>query len=128
MKIVVDTNVYISALVFNKKIQELLISLLEDHAVIISSFIVEELRKKLTGKFKLSSQEVDLILLQISNVTTMIIPQGNLPKVARDPDDNNILLLAEYAKADMIISGDSDLFNLKQYRSISIIKPADFES
>ncbi len=128
MRIVVDTNVYISALVFNKTIQELLNSLLEQHTILISEFITNELSRKLISKFNLNSQEVDVLIRQLLSITLKITPIGNAPQVARDNDDNQILHLAEFANADLIISGDKDLLSLVSYKSIPILKPSDLFS
>lgn len=65
MRIVVDTNVYISALVFNKKMQELLETILEDHTVIISPFILQELSRKLFFKFNLEKSVIDTLIQEL---------------------------------------------------------------
>lgn len=60
-------------------------------------------------------------------ISTLIEPNGTIPVISDDPDDNNILLLAEFSEADLIISGDKDLYALKSYHGIPIIKPSDFQ-
>lgn len=128
MKVVLDTNVFISALVFNKKIQTLLETLLEDHTIIISPFILEELAEKLTTKFNLNDSDVNFLIKQLMELTSVVFPEGSLPNASQDQDDNNILLLAEFAKADMVITGDKDLYGLKSYNGIPILKPSDLNS
>jgi len=125
MRIVADTNVFISALVFNKKIQDLLETLLEEHTIIISPFILEELAGKLSSKFNLNDNDITFLITQLRQLTTVILPEGRLPDASKDPDDNNILLLAEFAKVDMIITGDKVLCGLKSYKGIPIVKPSD---
>lgn len=87
MRIVIDTNVYISALVFNKYIQELLESILEQHTVLLSPFIRVELSGKLKTKFHISDEEISSMLSQLDEVTTLIEPLGNIPDVLLDKDE-----------------------------------------
>lgn len=47
-------------------------------------------------------------------------------EACRDPDDNIILALAVDGKADTIVSGDKDLLDMRTFRGIPIIKPAEF--
>ena len=126
MKIVIDTNVYISALVFNKKVQEILEIILEQHTVYISPFIIEEIKEKLKIKFKFDLEAINLLVTALLLITKLEEPKGELPTKSKDTDDNNILLLAEFIKADLIISGDKDLFKLISFKNIRILKPADF--
>ncbi len=79
MKVVLDTNVFISALVFNKKIQTLLETLLEDHTIIISPFILEELAEKLTTKFNLNDSDVNFLIKQLMELTSVVFLKDHFP-------------------------------------------------
>jgi putative PIN family toxin of toxin-antitoxin system len=46
-------------------------------------------------------------------------------RVARDPDDDHVLACALAARADLIVSGDADLLDLKAFEGIPIVSPAD---
>ncbi|MGH7909101.1 MAG: putative toxin-antitoxin system toxin component, PIN family, partial [Thermodesulfobacteriota bacterium] len=46
--------------------------------------------------------------------------------IKRDPQDNEVLIAALEGKADFIVSGDSDLKELKSYKGIRIVSPAEF--
>jgi predicted nucleic acid-binding protein len=45
--------------------------------------------------------------------------------VCRDPDDDHVLACALAAQADLIVSGDADLLNLREYQSIRIVAAAE---
>ncbi len=48
-----------------------------------------------------------------------------LPDVARDPDDNHVLACAEAGQAVLVVSGDSDLLVLGEFKGIRIITVTD---
>ena len=127
MKIVLDTNIYLSALLFQGKIAALYDKVMEEHDVVISPFILAELKEKLIHKFKIPVEEVSAICDSILLAVTLIEPDGKLPDHCRDKDDNHILHLAETVQADYIISGDKDLWVLGNYQKTLIVRPADFD-
>ena len=60
MKIMLDTNILISAFVFkSKKMNELIYKLSKEHEIIICSYTVEELKELISTKFKVSQRELD---------------------------------------------------------------------
>lgn len=62
----------------------------------------------------------------ITSVFITSEPAGSIPAVCRNPDDNNVLWLAECVKAGCIISGDRDLLSLKSYKGVKVITPREF--
>ena len=114
MRIVLDTNVYISSIIFKGVCRELFLKTTEVDQCFISPFILQKLSQKLTTKFLFSRElyisfEVDLL-----KVITLITPQTELPTVCRDIKDNNILQLSESVNAEYLISGDNGLLVLKK--------------
>jgi len=126
LKVVIDTNVYLSSLLFKGKAREAYDLCIESSDVFISDFIIDEVSDKLQYKFSLSSKAVKDILNSISAVVENIKPTTPLPNVCRDKDDNHILQLCETVSADFLITGDKDLLVLENYKSTSIISPAEF--
>lgn len=49
-----------------------------------------------------------------------------VPDISRDPDDNHVLACAEAGQAILVVSGDSDLLTLGNYKGIRILSVADF--
>ncbi len=59
------------------------------------------------------------------NVVHITEPAIIAPVIRSDPDDDHVLACALAAQADLIVSGDTDLLNLKTYQSISIVSTAE---
>lgn len=59
------------------------------------------------------------------SLVRMVIPAPITPVILADPDDDHVLACALAAQADLIVSGDADLLNLKTYQGIPIITPAE---
>lgn len=126
MKLVFDTNVIIAAFIAHGTSAELLEHALVAHDVILGDFILGELREKLRHKFGFAlarTSEVDAFLRGHSRLVRAI-PLGQ--QVCRDADDDNILAIAQTAGADAIITGDRDLLDLREFKGIRILAPADF--
>lgn len=62
----------------------------------------------------------------LKHVAIIVEPNTPLPNICRDPDDNNILQLAETANANFIVTGDKDLLTLAVFGSTKIVSPAVF--
>jgi len=126
MNIVFDTNVLLSALITQGLSFRVLDICIDKHRLFISDFILNETIEKLSSKFHVPSKDIRRLKDFITNVFIRFIPEGDMPDVCRDPDDNNILHLAECVKADFIITGDKDLLSLKKHGPTEIITPRDF--
>jgi len=126
MKIVFDTNVILSALITQGLSSRVLDICIDRHQLFISPWIIDEVLSKLDVKMHVSKPEIDRVSAFIDNIFNIIMPEGDVPAICRDQDDNNILLLAQNIKADIIITGDKDLLSLKEYLKIKIISPRQF--
>jgi len=126
MKIILDTNVILSAFItegLSYKVFEICIA---NHNLFISNWIIKETEEKLKNKFKVKQKEIDELVLFIKNNFTVLEPKGKLPTNCRDKEDNNLLLLAEFTKSDIIITGDKDLLILNKYKKTKILTPREF--
>lgn len=129
MKILIDTNVWIAALVAHGFCKELLDYCLGRHEVRTSEFILGEISKKLRSKFGLTQQTVrDLERFMRQNCRVLDDSRLPAPKACRDPDDDKILAAAVAIPADGILTGDADLLTLKSYAGLWISSPREFWS
>lgn len=126
MRIVVDTNVLIAALISRGFCHELLEHCLLNHTMITSDFILDELREKLVEKFRYLPDTADEAVSLLSSRMQMVIPLALSAPASRDPDDDNILTTAVAGNCKCIIAGDSDLLVLKEFDSIKIFTPRGF--
>lgn len=129
MKIVVDTNIYISAIFWGGKPREV-INLGRSGEILIftSPEIEKEIAKKLSAKFRLTQDEVENILMDFSTFTIPTVVSLHINAVSEDPEDNKFIECAYSCKADYIISGDRHLLSLKEYAGIKILKASEFFS
>ena len=128
MKVVCDTNVLISGILFGGNPRKILELASEGEITnYISPAIAEEFQGVLARpKFGLTSQQCISIMEEVRDLFVSVSPKQEVDVVQADPDDNAILACALSAKAEMIISGDPHLRNLKEFRGIVIVSPAEF--
>lgn len=129
MRVVLDTNAVVSALLFTGISSEL-VSLWQKGLIIplLSREIMDEYLRVLSyPKFELSEKEIKAsIQEEILSYTEVIKPKRPLRIVQRDPPDNKFIECAVAGRARVIISGDKDLLSLGRYRQIRIQSPAQF--
>lgn len=128
LRVVLDTNVLISALAHSGYSREFVFTLLSENVkIILSDYILSEIEDVLRrNKFKdkpilhtlkdFITRDVDLVQVSFK------IPKTPL----RDPKDHPILRTAQNGRAQFIITGDEDLLTLKSYRNINIVSMIEF--
>jgi len=127
-KVVLDTNVIVSALHFGGNPDKIL-NLANKRAVelLVSPFILDEVSRVLQRRFNWGEKEIDYALAAIKEIATLIQPVHNLSVIKEKDSDNRILECAVSGKADFIVSGDAKhILPLKEYLGIKILKPAEF--
>lgn len=128
-KVVIDTNIYISALFWGGKPRQVLDLGRDQNILIFTSLEIEkEIAEKLRTKFKLDQEEIDYILLDISSFTIPVKVAERIQAVPDDPEDDKFIECAVQCKADYVVSGDSHLLDLKEYAGIRILKASEFLS
>lgn len=126
MRLVFDTNVYVSAFVVPGSKSDLAfrLALRGTFELVISESILTELREKLSAKFGLSEAELTRIEWVIRGGATMVEPETEL-RVLDDEPDNRILECAVASRASAIVTGDKHLLALKAYEGIGIMTVAE---
>ena len=129
MRVVLDTNAIVSALLFSG-ISSKLVSLWQKGLItpLLSREVVDEYLRVLGyPKFELSEGEIkELIQEEILPYPEVVTPKIRLRVIQRDPSDNKFIECAVAGRARVIISGDKDLLSLGRYRQIRIQSPAQF--
>jgi uncharacterized protein len=122
-----DTNLYISALNYGGRPEELL-ELGRSGAVrlAISDEIMGEVRRVLREKFAWEAQRIERAADGLTSFTERVTPTQRLQVVKADPDDDRILECAVASGSSVIVSGDRHLLDLGQYQGIPIMRVADF--
>jgi putative PIN family toxin of toxin-antitoxin system len=126
-RVVVDTNIYISAVMFGGLPGSVLdLGLLRAFALITSPPLLDELEDKLRVKFGVSAGDAAAIRAKLENAADVVNPQLTLDVVKDDPDDNRVLECAVAGGADTIVSGDRHLLQLKAHAGIPILTARQF--
>ena len=129
MRVVIDSNVWISALVFGGKPRQVLEKCVKNgDEIIVSSELIGEIRRIIKHKFTDFINDFEDLLMVLKQFLVYYQIGENPVNVCRDPNDNFLLELAAKARVKTIVSGDKDLLEIKNYKSIKIITPSLFFS
>jgi uncharacterized protein len=126
-RVTLDSNIYISALVFGGKPNRILEMAIEGQVEIaISDAIIEEVRRHLPRKFGWSDERTTEAIESINEYAAHVTPSEQIDAVEADPDDNRVLECAVEAASDVIVSGDLDLLRIGSYAGIPIQTVSQF--
>ena len=127
MKVVFDTNVFVSAFVFpgSRGEQAFLAAQRRTVELHTSLAILTETARVLRTKFGQAADDVSAALKLVARAATIVRPLHKL-SVLDDEPDNRILECAVTAEVDLVVSGDKHLLNLKRFEGIPIVRLADF--
>ncbi len=128
VKVVLDTNVLISAILFGGKPRQILEKAIRGETrLCLSDPIPEEIKGVLQRlKFDYSPEMIQFILTELMGIAHFVNPSETIDVVLEDPDDNRILECAVEAGANYIITGDSHLLKLSRYLNIEVLNAAAF--
>ena len=131
LKVVIDTNTFISAVLFKGETNKLVdLWQKEKFTFLISREILDEYIKVLSyPKFKLTSDEIKHIInTELLPFVEPYVVKTEVDIIKDDPSDNKFLALAITGKSNCIISGDKHLLAIRRFRGIKIITPYLFLS
>ncbi len=127
MKVVFDTNIFISALVIPRSQAEKAISkIIEgDDILLISKEIIDEVLSVLSSKFNRDREALSHVAVTLSDLGELITPTKRIG-ILRDESDNRILECALSGHADVIVTGDKDMLKLGIYKNVRIISLKEY--
>ncbi len=123
-KVLVDTNVWISALLYGGEPEQLIRFCKRRCQIVISEYVVDELLnylKQIGAPYKWRNS-LEKLIKQIC----LLVEPRDLPVISRDPKDDPVIAAAIAGGSDYIITGDKDLLVLKHVQQISIVTPSEF--
>ena len=127
MRLVLDTNVIISALVFDGLPEKLLISTLSGaHELVLSQYIIGETTRILESRFEVHPTNLNL-LQQLLHESEVVYFEPFLHVITDEPD-NRILETAIKGGATYLVTGDKLILSLGQYDGIKIISIKEAEA
>jgi uncharacterized protein len=128
MRVVVDTNIFISAALKENSSPGVALQRVEQSGGLLKSVATEQelletlARRRFVPLIAASFREWVAELLAAAELVTIV----ERIAACRDPKDDKFLELAVNGQADLIVSGDSDLLVLNPFRDIPICTPATF--
>lgn len=126
MRIVLDTNVLVSALVYGGIPEQILRLVLEKQIeATISPSILAELFEVLVKKFDFDSKRIKSVEQKIKKNFRVVHPKNHFQVLDDDPD-NRLLEAALEDNCRYIVTGDKELLEISEFKSVKIIRPAEF--
>ena len=132
LRLVLDTNVVVSGLLWGGHSRRLLELALTDTIALFSSpVLVEELGQtlhypKLSKRITALGTTAQALVAHYSAMVTLVVPQQVPRVIAQDADDDQVLACAVAARAHLIASGDQHLHGLgNNYQGVRIVTPAE---
>lgn len=131
MKLVLDTNTVISGFLWKQAPRRLIDAAIEGRIVLTTSAVlIDELtsvirRAKFSRKISEQGVSVSALLDRYTNLADLVTPARIRRVVLADADDDAVLACALAAQADLIVSGDKHLRNLKSWQGMRITNAAE---
>ena len=121
-RVVIDTNVLVSALINDGKPRRLVFELLDKHTVILSRLMLAELADVVSrDKFSVTSSQVDRFVSSLIRTSKVAPDNVQFKVVLEDPDDDVVLNAAYTGRAEFIVTGDHHLLVLGEFKKIKIV-------
>ena len=138
IRVILDTNILISAFLWSKRVNKAVISPLDEKKIKI--FFTKETLKELLRV--LSYEKFALKFISLSTTPNSLVnkivtrenvfvvktplPKDRRPILKKDPSDDKFLYLAESVKAEYVVSGDKVVLELKEYEGTKIVSVGEF--
>lgn len=121
MRVVFDTNVFVSAFVFPGSRADAAVRRVLDGVdeLVISRAIIDELLTVLARKFARNADELGRIAIFLTDLGEVVRPRSRIA-ILSDEADNRILECARTGRADLIVTGDRAMLALGRYRDVEI--------
>jgi len=128
VRVVLDTNVIVSALLFGGYPERVLLAGLRGEIQLLTSqALLQELENVLSKKFKLGVRLVKDTIDLLKTLAEIVETTSQLKAIAHPDDDNRVLECAVDGHAEFIVTGDTKhILPLKEYKGIKILTPSEF--
>ena len=125
--LVIDSNVWVSALVFGGNPRLVFEHCIKSGVIIsVCPELISEARRIILKKFKSFTEDFEELVSVLEIRLNYVMLGSILVEVCRDDKDNYLIETAIISKSRYLISGDKDLLSLKKYKGIIFLSPADY--
>jgi putative PIN family toxin of toxin-antitoxin system len=120
--VVFDTNIFISAFVIPGSLAEkaILKIIEEEESLLLSKEIIAEGLSVLSSKFGRDREGLSHVAVTLSELAELV-KSARRVKILKDEPDNRILECAIYGGADLLVTGDKKILQLREYKGVKII-------
>lgn len=131
MRVVLDTNIVVSGFLWDNEPRALIEAAIEGRTRLFTSeALIRELagvlpREKFAARLFVKQLSIPALVERYRVLADIVAPAVLSGPVSKDPDDDLVLATALAAQADVIVSGDNDLRNLKYFHRIPILNATD---
>ena len=127
MRVVFDTNIFISAFVIPGSLAEkAILKMIEgEDSLLISKDIIHEVLSVLSLKFGRDREALSHVAVTLSGLAELVKPGGRV-KIFMDEPDNRILECAIYGEADLLVTGDKEILQQREYKGVKIISLKEY--
>ncbi len=127
MKVLFDTNVYVSESLVGKAAEEVIAAALEArYRIFTSNYILDETHRIFTEKLKFSAHYATCVCDRVRRRCMLADPPPSRHQVPGDPADSPILNAAIHVGVDFLITGDRHLLRLNPYQGVRIVSVNEF--
>ena len=122
MRVVFDSNIYVSALAIpGGNAEKAVLKVIDGKdTLIVSKEILNEVLTTLAKKFSRDHEELSRVAVMITEMARIVSPKKRLTLLEDDPD-NRVLECAVAGNADAVVTGDKEMLRLKDYKGIRIM-------
>jgi len=127
MRVVFDTNIFISAFIIpESQAEKAILKIIEGKdSLVISKEIIHEVLSILSSKFSRDGEALGHVAVNLSEIAELVHPIKRI-RIFKDEPDNRVLECALIGKAEAIVTGDKEMLKLKEYRGIRIISLREY--
>ena len=123
MRVLLDTNVIISAILFGGIPRQTLEAvLIGDLELVTSPALLTELESILVRKFEFRGTAAASVRSEMESIAELVEPE-EIPPILRDVPDNEVLAAADEGRVNFIVTGDKEMLALGRHGAIEIVSP-----
>jgi putative PIN family toxin of toxin-antitoxin system len=123
VRLVLDTNVLLAGIATHGICEAIVAISYRDHSVVLSEYILSELREHYIGKFKATDEQAAIVVTILRSQSQIVVPAPVSPEAFSDADDLPVLGIAISGHAECLVTGDKQLQELKEYQGVKIVSP-----
>lgn len=126
MRIVLDTNVLVAAFATRGLCEDVLRTVLAEHELVVSEFVLAELERVLREKLKMPPARVRAVTGFVRQIALVVEPTDPPSWPENDPDDQWVVATAIAGGAELLVTGDRDLLDGAKEAPVEILNPREF--